>query len=281
VSNALDQAEKESYLLVLFTYGDPSDPDFAYYTNWSQDQGPYVGTPALKVTIPKNTGVMQNDPATIELPSDTFTDRLTNGEPHSEVTVQVEEITRGLDGGPAASRLLLFTGTVVSSMKSTKGRSGNRVLKVQIEKNFLDVPLGVPTEHHCVFVFNGFGCDSGTVSGGSPVGPILVSPTVATIDGKVLTTTSPPTAPNPTHYRRGFFRREGVIVEIRDFDASVSGITFYCTRRPPADWVGQQVELIAGCTGEIGRCREWDNEQNFGGWGSAIPAYNPAFEDSP
>jgi hypothetical protein len=281
VTRAIDLPEKESYLLVTFTYGDPADPDFAYYTNWSQDQGIFTSMPTMKITVPKNVGIVEEAPCKIEMGSDAFTDRLCDGSPHSEVKVQVEEVTRGLDGGPAALRLLLFTGTIIGTIKASKGRSNNRSMTCRMEKNFYDVPLGIPTEHHCVFVFNGFGCDSGTIAGGGPTNPGSVSTTILAIDGKKVTTTTAPPAPSNVQYLRGFMRKDGVTIEIRDFDASVSGVTFYMVRKPPADWVGAAVTLQSGCHGTIDRCREWDNEQNFGGWGAAIPAYNPSFEDSP
>ncbi|MEK7425260.1 MAG: phage BR0599 family protein [Actinomycetota bacterium] len=277
---AIDQPEKESYYLVTFTYGDPADPDFAFYTNRDQDVFPHISTPSLAVKLPQNSGLFEDGLCEIELPNDAFSNRLTDGHPTSPTRVEVVEMTRPLEGGPTATRLMLFVGDVVSTIRNAGGNSRMRKIKALPVKQFLDIPMGMPANHECGYTFNGAGCNPPGVGAGGPVGGVSTSRVILSIEGKKVTLTSGLTGTDRHPWQRGHISLDGIIVEIRDWD-SVAADVLYLTRQPPTYWVGQTIFVEAGCDKSVERCRLWDNEQNFGGPGYAIPAYNPVFEDRP
>lgn len=276
---SLDQSEKESFLLVSFAYG-AGLASRAYYTNWSEDYGIYVATPAMKVILPPNSGKFEDKPADISMPSDDFVDRLTDGMPHSEVTVQIDEMTRSLDGSSSAKRLVLFIGTVVSTVRNAERREG-RVIRARPAKEFLDVQLGPPVDHQCWLTFNGPGCDGGSPSAGAPSGLISTGDTIVSIEGRKITVSAGPSHAVDHHYLNGYMERDGLRIKIRAYDAGVDDKVFYLSRQPPSEWEGQAVTIVAGCTKTKERCAEWSNLDNFNGVGIAIPKWHPSYEDSP
>jgi catechol 2,3-dioxygenase-like lactoylglutathione lyase family enzyme len=263
-------------------YGDPASPSFAYYTNRSEDwAGQFVSTPALAVELPKNNGGFDDAVCNIKLPSDAFVDRFTDGLPTSPCSVTVEEVTLPIVIGQSATILTLFTGKVVSTIRNKDGRSGSRLIKAKSWKAFFTTRLGMPADHQCPFMFNQIGCNSGTFAGGAPQALGTYGGTIATIVGHKITFTVAPTHARDNIFNKGYISYQGINIDIREYDAGVDPNAFYLTRQPPSDWVGATVVLFAGCDKTIENCRDWDNEQNFGGVGFGIPAYNPLFEDSP
>lgn len=279
---ALTSPQKESFILLTLQYGDPASPTFAFYTNRSEDwAGQFISTPALDVELPKNNGAFDEAVCNIKIPSDAFVDRFTDGLPTSPCFVTVEEVTLPIVIGEAASILTLFTGKVTSTIRNKDGRANARLIKAKSWKQFFNVRMGMPADHQCPFVFNKIGCDSGTFAGGAPSGAGPSGGTIATIDGRKITFTIAPTHARDNIYNKGYISKDGINIDVREYDASVDANAFYLTRQPPTDWLGQHVDLFPGCDKTIENCRDWVNEQNFGGVGFGIPAYNPLFEDSP
>lgn len=281
MSDALDQSAKESFILVTFTYGDPADPSYAYYTNRSESYSIFQSMPSLEVELPPNTGVFGQDICTIRMAADSFSDRLTDGLPTSRTEIQVEEITLSLEVGGAAERLLLFSGQVTATIRNYQGRANARAIKAKSKKTYLDVKMGLQIDHQCPFIFNGLGCDSGTFAGGSPLHSNPSAATVATISGHKLTVTADLTAPIQHLFRKGYVSFDGINIDIRDFDSLISLRDLYLTRQAPDYWVGQVIQIFPGCDKTIENCRDQVNEANFGGIGYGMPAYNPALEQSP
>jgi hypothetical protein len=281
VSDAISQSAKESFILVTFTYGDPDDLSYAYYTNRSESYGIYAPMPAIEVELPPNTGVFGDDLCTIRMASDAFSDRLTDGMPTSRTQVQVEEITLSLEIGGAALRKLLFRGQVTSTIRNYQGRAGSRAIKAKSKKVFLNVKMGLQIDHQCPFIFNGLGCNSGTFAGGAPLHSNAGGGTILSIEGHKITMTAPLTAAINNLYRKGYVTLDGINIDVRDFDASIDASVLYLTRQPPTYWVGKVIQVFPGCDKTISNCRDQVNEPNFGGVGYGMPAYNPNFESAP
>lgn len=282
MSSATDLPEKESFITLTFTYGDPGSPSFAYYTNWTENYGIYAATPAMKVALPQNIGLFQDQIATIELPTDAFVDRLCDGLPHSPVTVQITEITRPMEGGPSSAQRVLFLGRVTTTVRNSQGRNGSRLIKARTEKEFLDVPLGVPADYLCAHAFDENGCNGGSPAAGEPTHASLSGGTVQTIEGRKVTLAGSPTISYDHYFTNGYIERDGLRLRIRDYDAAVDDKVLWLVRQPPSEWLGQAVSLKPGCRKTITDCRDdHDNEANFAGYGMGIPKWHPVIEDSP
>ena len=51
-------------------------------------------------------------------------------------------------------------------------------------------------------------------------------------------------------------------------------------RRPPDNWLNKTVTLFSGCDKSAEIClSRYNNRDNFAGYGYAVPAYHPNFED--
>jgi len=280
---ALTSPQKESFLLLTLQYGDPASPTFSYYTNRSEDwAGQFISTPALDIELPKNNGAFDEAVCNVKIPSDAFVDRFTDGLPTSPCFVTVEEVTLPIVIGESASILTLFTGKVTSTIRNKDGRANARLIKAKSWKSFFTTRMGMPADHQCPFMFNQIGCNSGTFAGGAP-NPLGSSPTrtITLIEGHKITLSSGLSPTRANFYNKGYITREGIAIDIREFDGDVDDAVLYLTRQPPTDWLGQSITINAGCDKTIENCRDWNNEQNFGGAGYGIPAYNPLFEDSP
>jgi len=280
---ALTSPQKESFLLVTFLYGDPASPSFARYTDRSEDwAGEFISTPTLQIELPKNNGAFDDAVCNIKLASDDFNDRLTDGLPTSQCSVTVQEVTLPIVIGESATILTLFTGKVSSTIRNEGGRANARLIKAKSWKQFFKVRMGMPADHQCPFMFGRIGCESGTVAGGGP-NPLGASPsrTISLIEGHKVTLSAVLTPSFPTEFNKGYIEKDGIKIDIREFDGAVAADVLYLTRQPPTYWLGEVVVVNPGCNKSIENCRLWNNEQNFGGVGYGIPAYNPNFEDTP
>lgn len=287
---ASGRPEKESYLLVEFRFGDPSDPQFKRYTDWDQDVFGYTSTPSLEVEMPENTGILDKREARILLPVDDFTSPFASGLVHSRAWVSIVEITAGLFSGDAGSSRTIFKGRVVRSFKNFQGRNDTAALFALPIKARLDVALGLQCNHHCVFRLFGPGCllDQSLFE---EFGQI------ATIDGKTVTITPDANITNPfvpgtnndRVWERGYLEKDGLKIGIHVWNKLDDPLTFALRRRPPDTWLLQgvaSIRFVPGCHKTIEDCRDvWDNEQGtagqggFGGFGFAMLSYNPIYEN--
>lgn len=275
MARAVDKPSKDTYLLIRFTYGDPGDPDYIAFTNWTSDipgNPIYTSEPRLEVKIPENTGTFENKSLDVMMPlSVSWFNDLVNGEPKAPVYIQAEEITKPIEGGDTSSRRIFFKGQLMRTIQNYQGRSDRSIAKFMSIKSRLDIPLGIPANHHCAWTLFGNGCNK-SKSGFSNV------LTVDTIDGKVLTTTTSPSRTGK-FFHRGYIEYEGLRIGIRDWNDTEAD-TFYLVKPAPQSWIGKTVQVWAGCDKTIATCRaRFANEINFGGMGYTIPAYNPLIEN--
>lgn len=269
-------------MLLTMQYGDPTSPSTAYYTNRSEDwAGQFLSRPALDIDVPKNVGTFSEEVCTIKIPDDAFVDRFTDGLPTSPCSVTVEEVTLPIVIGESATKLTLFTGKVTSTIRNKDGRSGARLFKAKSWKAFFKMRMGMPCDHQCPFIFKGLGCESGTVAGGGPSVGASQTRTVLSIEGHKVTVSVGLSPPRDNYYNKGYVTKDGINIDIREFDGAVDDAVLYLTRQPPTDWLGASIVVTPGCNKSVENCRDWGNEGNFGGIGYGIPAYNPLFENAP
>jgi len=273
MGKALDNYEKESYLLVTFYHG-TNATTIERYTDWQQSVSSAVSTPKMAVRIPENTGTFEEKEMRILLPDDPFVTRLANGLQHSPVFVKIVEVTQTLVTGGQNTELVLYRGRLQRSIGNYQGRSKTVGLFFLPAKSKLQIALGIPCNHHCPWTLFGRGCQL-VKSSFDVVGEI------DSVDGKIITVTTANVINKLDRYwRRGYATKGGLSVPIRewiDTDPTKVGMA----RRVPNDWIGGSGDIVftPGCDKTIAVCRTvYNNEEHFAGIGIAIPSYNPNFE---
>lgn len=283
MTRAIDLPEKDSLALVFFKFGDPADPQFRRYTDWGQDAVGHTSVPDMKITLPPNTGSFGGQEAKIELPLNEFTSPIATQSCHSPVYVSIVEYIRPLDGGPNATQLNFFKGRLQYSKKNYQGRRDTVMLTFLGVKSRLDVKLGLPGNHHCVWNLFGRGC-------GLIEATFARSGQIATIVGRTVTITTPntlvtaPTSPGGNvdrYWERGYMRYQGLNISIHKWELT-NPTVFVLKKTPPPTWLlagATSIRLVPGCHKTIEDCRDvWDNEGQFMGFGYKVPTYNPIFE---
>lgn len=282
---AIGRPEKQSYLLVTFAYGDPSGPTFARYTNRQRNSIGFTSIPTMEVELAENTGSLDKKETRITMPSSaSFAVQATARFPHSPIYVVIEEVVAGTFAGDAGSRKHLFVGRVIRTVRSKKGTSHQ--FRCLPAKSRLEIQMGLPATHHCVYNLFRAGC---TRPGLTEIAHRKLGQ-IATINGPVVTISTPntnltaPTSPGGNvdrFWERGFLRRDGLLIPIRMWELSDPTV-FYLRDTPPNDWLlagSASITFVPGCHKTEFDCIEvWDNENNHGAFGTAIPPYNPIFE---
>jgi len=272
MARAIDHGYKRSWQKILFSYGDSSAKA---YTNWTRDIAgtpTFESTPAMEVTMPENNGTLEEIYLSVTLPRDTFTDRLASGVAHSPCYVQVWESISDPDSVLESTELVLWSGRVTATLKHPNGQRNKVEIRSQLQKTRLDVPLGLQSNHQCIW---------GLAKGYCGATPIQrTGLTVESIAGRILTVDAlNTTALEDRHFHRGYLIFDNLRLAIRDWRLA-SETVFLLARQAPLEWVGEEIVAVSGCDKSIETCRRrYDSEEWFMGMGHAIPAYNPLIED--
>jgi hypothetical protein len=272
MARAIDQHSKDTYMLVRFTYGDASTKA---YTNWTRSIAgtpTFASTPAMTVTLPKNTGTLDDEELAIVLPRDTFTDRLSSGVAHSPCYVEVWETIDPVDGTDEATLLQAFKGPVTSTLRHPNGQRNQVEIRSQLRKCRLKVPMGLPANEQCLRTLGVGLCHATRVQ---KTGLEVVS-----VTGRILTVASlDTTSLEDRHFHRGYLVFDSLRLSIRDWRLA-EPTQFLLTRQAPSEWVGEGIIAESGCDKSIETCRRrYSAEDDFFGIGYSIPAYTPLLED--
>lgn len=278
MTRAVDRPEKETYTLAEFRHG-TNAATIERYTDLERDFGPFLSTPTMQVELPDNTGAFQEREARVVLPLDAFTDRLSDGKPHSPIYLRIEQQLRGLTAGEAGTNLVHHRGRVERVIRNHQRRPGQVAIQSLLSKSRLDVPLGLQMNHHDEARL--FGPMSGVVQASHQQ-----TGQIATILGKVVTITTPraqitaPTAPggdNSRFWERGWLERDGARIGIHIWTIA-DPTTFVLRETPPSDWLlagATSILFVPGTHGTIEDARAvWDDEEHFLGFGYSTPNYN-------
>lgn len=307
----LSAPQKEQITLVTFSYDD-SSIDLTYtetlsykrftdsgkvYTSGADTWSP---VPSMSVRLPAATGQLDQNMAVIELPlvpvaGDVFVQRASSGEPFPPTKVVIQQVATAKGTITTSLTVTLFEGRLVRATRS----SGARVNAVKFEiahcKAFLNVPLGIPATPICAWTLGGAGCGANTqavgghwAGAGGPFQAHVIRELIS-IDGTHGGLDTGLTNFNVNGgklYHRGFARRGGLRIGIRDWDYGAGGTgpsddpaQVYFVRQPPSWWLNQDLVFEPGCDGSQETCSQrYNNHANFGGLGIAIPNYQPNFE---
>lgn len=288
MTRAIDDSKKVSYLLIEFL----AHETYYRFTNWGTTLDPagdnWRSMPSIDVKWPKNTGTLAPGGCIITGVADalptfqTLVDLLlADGTPGPPVFVEIREVIKPTIAGDQATELVPFKGRVLRAVRNAGGRAKHVRFEVQSIKSRLDIPLGLPCNHHCPWSFMGRGC---SVQGGSGArGPQLAVErklvTIVGISGKQITLSADPNLTSPKSLRFGYVEKDGVRVGVQDWDP-LDPTKIVLRQQPPASWLNAGATAVPGCDKTVETCRAaWSNEANFGGIGYVIPAYDPHFED--
>lgn len=273
MSSADTLPEKEGFVLVRFTYG-VDQADTVFYTNLDSSYGSYISVPNMELRLPPSEGGLSEREARISLPSDTFSDRLSNGIVTTPTYVQVTELSRPQAPAASVNRRVIFAGRVMKATRNYQGRQGLVAIFARPLKSRLDIPMGLQCNHQCILNF---------AEGACTANPLPASGTVDTVDGtKITCTNTLVVTDRPTdaeYYHRGTVTGpDGVTITIRKWDQA-NPTEFYLASAPPTSWAGEFATFKGGCDKTIETCRSrWSNESQFSGFGYSIPPYNPIIE---
>jgi len=264
-------SEKLSALLIEFRWGDPASPTYYRITDFTSDLTyqslTYAAEPRFELKGLEVSGIFDSDKPvqfTLPLVAGGISDQATNGQRHSPIYVTLLEKLSSTSGG-ADQVLTLFKGKVIRAVRNYNGRPDFVLFEAFATKQRLGIPLGLIASHNCQWAFGGRGCG---------VAVPQETGTASVINAKTLTITG--LAGHVDRYwHRGFVERDGLRIQIRDW---LSGSDFELMSEAPAEWAGQSVKVSAGCDKSISKCRFWNNEANFSGFGMAMPDHNPNFE---
>lgn len=196
---------------------------------------------------------------------------------HAPVTAVIQEVSPGDD----TSLRNVFKGTFGSVSENPQGNTNIASIEVLgIKKRLGEAVVGLPALTTCINSLGDFRCQK-DISLEILTGTVVSVGTLAP-NHLVLNLTGSPNMQN-ARWRRGFVEVGGARVSIRQvYDAGTNPnprVGLLLREFPPASWVGESIELTPGCDGNLSTCRTvWDNEQNFMGFGFAMPTRNPVFE---
>lgn len=276
MSNAIDLAPKEVFQTLHFIYGDT--PTHKTYTDRSSDFVAddglnYVSTPNIEVDLPDNDGGLAEKEVKITMLVDAFTGVLGSTSRHAPVKLIVREYTMPAVGGPGATVKTTFVGRVSRTVKNHQGQSNLVLIQAIPFKSRLGFPLGFSCNHECENALGDALCKVDMNADGRTQTGVLDA-----VDGKIATISGLTLKPD-RFWHRGYVQFDGLTIMIQEWRAA-DAQTFVLVRRPPSSWIGQPIQVFAGCDKSKGTCAlRYNNEDNFNGPGFAIPAYSPNFEN--
>lgn len=256
--------------------------------------GRYVPVPSISISVPEDTGTLQEVFAEIDAPlvvpgqttvSD-FLEQISSGRAFPETSVTVYQIVHETE-----KVLTLFDGIASKAFRNKSGKRNRVSIQAMDALTRLKVPLGLPLNHTCAaLAFGETGCffnKGGIYHAGTNPGGLIIQSYVSFADrGFVVSINALDVSqenrirfPGSYSWANGYIERDGLRLAIREHRVGTN--TFVLFRQPPAEWNGAAfpVELHPGCRQTRENCEVYGNVQHFMGVGHAIPAYNPTLQE--
>lgn len=279
--SALTRTDKTSIYLVRFRWGSSelrlTDAGEDIYTALSSD--PFLADAALEIDLSPRSGGVGEQPCKIRISRKLaiFADAISSGRAFAPVSVKVYELVNSFEQEKFEQKLLyVFSGKVVLARRNPEGLRGLVELEAQSRKNLLDFPAGMQANAECGNTFGRGGCSI-------DLSALADAGTITAINRNIVTITGVETEVDIRYWRRGFVERDGLRIQIKDWDR---GTSFSLAKIPPVEWEdavaggGAAVTLYPGCDLLYKTCRDvWNNTKDFNGAGYATPPYNPVFEN--
>lgn len=284
----VDHYERSSIALLEFSWGPYSDPvaQVERYCDAEGDQillgAKWTSVPSMEILLPKRTLGMSDDESTkIRVPSSVggIFSRLSSGEPHGRVITRVMELITGPITQNTELRSDLFYhafGIVGDGTENADRQPGIVSLTIDSAKEMLSgKTAGVMAGNHCDHALFGHGCELDPSGKSAFVALTALDGVKATLTGSGVES-----QPN-TFLDDGYVigPDDGLRLKVRKWGGQGSN-EFTLSDQPPQRWLsfpGSQILLVAGCAQTLTKCKFWNNEIRFGGYGYAIPGKDPRF----
>jgi hypothetical protein len=291
----LRRKTKSTVSLVTFSWGSELSDEVRYCDieePFAFKGKSYQPNPRMELTIPKKSGTLAEERASIMLPfvEGAFEDFASDGRPFAPTRVSVLEVllTKSsrvtLDSTDDPSVVHLFNGYLATSIRNPAGHPGQvRFEALSGKSRFRSVKGGILVSAQCTNIFGGVGCGLDLSEQADPThGKLTLYEDVelTSFSGTSVVLTQVSVGTDLTgkvadFWNDGYWEYRGLRLKIRHW---LGGNDFVLLNQPRSDLVGRVGTLVPGCSRFLTRCQFWGNESRFMGVGIGIPAYNPLFE---
>jgi hypothetical protein len=284
MSTPLDVASKYSRWLAAFSCGQ-FPGGVVRLTTWPSDVSyggnTFSSEAEMEIAVPPNTGALNERPIEVTLSEDS----LEIGFVQAPVTLLLlQQVVPDTDdptlSGEVSTVWTWAKAAVLGRItKNPRGRNGLQKLEFLSPKGRLRSDLGISSSAQCAWTLFDAQCqavwvpETATLSAIDADDPQRV--TIADFNAA-------PVAPGGTagrFYQDGHIMRDGLAIEIRDWDPAIPSI-FHLRRRPPTSWVGvaEGITLYPGCSKVPDVCGgRWGRLGTIGCFGIKTPNKNPVF----
>lgn len=285
----LDSQNKEQFYIFDLQFGDPSLPSWYRFTDWTRGVNvvglSYDSVPELEVRWPNRDGGLTPEALALRVPTSIATfGRLAGPESIESVYLTVTSVLRSSTNDAEEERYVEYTGRFHKAIDNYQGSQGVALLEFTDRlKGDLDVALGVPALHTCVWTFGNergspCGLDVATFRQTATVNGTTSGGYIVSLSGLSVPTTPGGGAGASGYWHRGYLELDGLRLGIREWLAAAPS-QFKMSEPVPDSWVGEDVTATPGCDKLLQTCQErWDREESFGGIGYAMVPYNPNLE---
>mgnify|MGYP001560157274 CR=1 FL=1 len=252
----------------------------ARYCRWNENlivNGlTYTAEPSLKMSENQQHGGTEDAPLSITLrDSKTTFNALSLMQPHAKVKATIAFVRVGDD----STEQEYFYGTISKTTTAPNGQAGLIKCEISGIKARLKTIMGMEATSTCQSAFLGdamckilteylqIDCNVTSISTSEP-NVVITDAAVGMGD--------PADELANLKWKFGSIKVDGLSISIR---ASRLDGSFELREMVPTSWIGQPATLFRGCDRQISTCRDvYDNEENFSGFGFAMPDYNPLLQ---
>lgn len=230
------------------------------------DLGMFTALPTLEIDLKKQHGGIDDSPVEVRMSINTPFDIPAAGIVSQPLWASVYEWD---PTNPDTTLSILYRGRVARMTVNPNGLADVIDFKIEGNKAGLkEVLVGIPALTTCPWTLGDKTCKVN-------LAPLREVQTIGNIVGKTVTLNAL-TTQTSRYWERGYVRYEKQRIGIRVYDGGLTLETYIAL---PVSLIGSDIELTPGCDKTITTCRaRFDNEELFGGFGYAIPAYTPIFE---
>lgn len=267
--------------VVSLTWGNPATPTIARYVASDDDVTLTVGglpfsfasAPELEIDDAEMTGGTEEPPLKFRIASSRLPgpNLLRRGIAHAPVAVET-----GRGNVADNSYVAIWSGNLVMAIDQPDGKPGLVEYQAEGIKRHFSHRVSLAVLGVCPWVADG------DPNGNCRATIDAQAGTVASVSGSYLTVSglsATATVGSSPWWQHGSVELDGLSIGIEAVVGSGSDTILTLDRSPPPEWAGQAVTVRNGCGGTITDCRnKFGNEARFGGFGLAMPAFNPQME---
>ncbi len=292
MTTPLQDTNKRVRNFVLFKYGKKGSESFRGYTDSTEPETlfgrVYIPTTKLGISRWTREGGLTEGELSITLPLkndagdvDSFVDRISSGEPNPMIC-QVQ-IMRVVDEGPSSDVRTRFRGEVEVATRNAGGVAGIVKFTCKTWKSKLNYALGLPIDLNCPWTLYDKNCGVPRATFTERGIVTVVNRTILTIPNLTTSTVIHGSPWTGFYWKHGWLESDdGVRLMIREWKAGIdTADLFLVDREPPADWLGAEIDVVAGCLKVPENCDfPFNNRKRYGGAGANMPTESPVYRGS-